>query len=207
MRIEINLKIVLILVLFFIFNNINTYIIFIIFVLIHELAHMCVGIAIGGVPKSITLNPFGISLEFYSYGKDKFLYKILFYFIGPLSNLIIAFIFLNLDSYDFFKKEIVYTNLALCFFNLIPILPLDGGKILRELLKPVVGLDKANRFIIIFSKIVLVTISFAYSILIVKVKNVMILFLLLYLWYLYIIEEKKYYIYKRASDSIKQIMS
>jgi len=207
MRIEINLKIVLILFLFFIFNNINTYIIFIIFVLIHELAHMCVGIAIGGKAKSLTLNPFGISLEFYSYGKDKFLYRILFYFIGPLSNLIIAFIFLNLDSYNFLKKEIIYTNLALCFFNLIPILPLDGGKILREFLKPLVGLDKANRFVIIFSKIVLVTISFVYSILIVEVKNVMILFLLLYLWYLYIIEEKKYYIYKRASDSIKQIIS
>ena len=207
MKIEINLKIILVLILFFIFNNINTYIIFIIFILIHELAHMFIGVLIGGTPKKLVLNPFGISLEFYSYGKDKFWYKILFYIIGPIANLIIAFIFLKLDNYNFYKQEIIYTNLALCFFNLIPILPLDGGKILKELLKSIVGLEKANKFIIIFSKIIRISISFTYSILIIKVKHIMILFLLLYLWYLYMIEEKRYYIYKRTSDSIKSIVS
>ena len=162
MKIEINLKIIFVLILFFLLKNINTYIIFIIFILIHELAHMMVGIMIGGKPKRLTLNPFGLSLEFYSYGNDKFLPKLIFYLIGPAINLMIAFVFLKLPNFNFYKKEIIYTNIAICVFNLIPILPLDGGKALKEILKKIVGFEKANNFLIIFSKFILVTISFIY---------------------------------------------
>lgn len=206
MKIEINLKIILVFVLFIIFNNISTYVIFIVFIAIHEISHMIAGIVIDGKPKKISLNPFGLSLEFYSYGKEKFLYKIFFYSAGPLINLLIAICIYYFKEYNFFKQEIIYTNLAICFFNLIPIIPLDGGKILKEILKPILGLEKATKFIMIFSKIVLTIVSFSYSILIIKVKNVMFLLLIVYLWYLYILEERKYYIYKRASDSIKKLV-
>lgn len=206
MKIEINLKIILVFILFLIFNNISTYLIFIIFIAIHEISHMIAGIVIGGKPKKISVNPFGLSLEFYYYGKDSFLYKIFFYLSGPISNLLIAIIFYYLKNYNFYRNEIIYTNLAICFFNLIPILPLDGGKILKEILKKIVGFDKATTFLIIFSKVVLTIFSFAYSILIIKVKNIMILLLLIYLWYLYIVEERKYYTYKKAKDSIKKLL-
>ena len=59
---------------------------------------------------------------------------------GPLSNLILAFIsaFLYVATLRFFPNEIVLTffyislmfNILLCFFNLIPIPPLDGSRIL-----------------------------------------------------------------------------
>lgn len=206
MKIEINLKIILVFILFIIFNNISTYIIFIIFIAIHELAHMIAGIMIGGKPKKISLNPFGLSLEFYSYGKEKFLYKIFFFSAGPLINLLIALCLYFFKDYQFFRQEIIYTNLAIGIFNLIPIVPLDGGKILKEILKKILGLEKATKFIIIFSKSILTVVSFLYSIYIVEIKNIMIFFLLLYLWYLYILEERKYYIYKKASDSIKKLI-
>ena len=70
MKIEINLKIILVLILFLLLNNIDTYIIFLIFILIHELAHLFVGIMIGGKPRKLNLNQLGVSLEFYSYGKN-----------------------------------------------------------------------------------------------------------------------------------------
>ena len=206
MRIEINLKIILIFVLFLFFNNIYTYIIFGISILIHELAHMFVGIIIGGKPKRMEINPFGVSLEFYYYGNDNFITKIIFYLIGPISNFIIALVFMNCNNYEFYKQEIIYTNIGICIFNLIPILPLDGGKILKEILRQIIGIEKTNKFLIIFSKFFLLVISFAYSILIIKIKNIMILFLLIYLWYLYLIEEKKYYIYKKVNDSIRKLI-
>lgn len=68
-------------------------------------------------------------------------------FAGPLSNLIIAVIFsiavrlaAGLPAAPLFLFElfspIVYLNVILAVFNLVPIHPLDGGKILVGLLPP-----------------------------------------------------------------------
>ena len=152
MKIEINLKIVFIILLFFLINNLGTYMIFLIFVSIHELAHLLVGILIGGIPEKMTISPLGMSLEFYSYGKDKRICRILFFSIGPIINFIIALI----TKIFFLENElttiIIYTNMAIGIFNLMPILPLDGGKIVKEILKSFFKTEKVNRFIIYFSK-------------------------------------------------------
>ena len=177
MKIEINLKIILVLILFLIIKNINTYLIFIIFILIHELAHLLVGICIGGKPRKLTLSPFGASLEFYTYGNNNSFGRILFFLIGPLVNFIIAFLLLN---FRINLDKIIFTNLAIGIFNLVPILPLDGGKI------------------------VLVIISFFYAIIIIKIKNIMVFFLIIYLWYLFIIEERKLCLYNKTAESIKK---
>ena len=205
MKIEINLKIILVFILFLILNNVDTYIIFLIFVLMHEIAHLVVGVLIGGKPRKMNLNPLGVSLEFYSYGKRNGIYKILFFLAGPLLNLVIALMFLYIGNENYSK--IIYTNLAICFFNLIPILPLDGGKILKEILRLFVGIEASNRLALAFSKICLFVISFGYAIMIVEIKNVYLLALLVYLWYLYFIEEKKYSILKKAYRSIKNIIN
>lgn len=206
MKIEINLKIFIVLILFFLINNINTYLVFLFFILIHEIAHLIVGILIGGKPKRMSLDIFGVSLEFYSYEKTNSWYNLIFYLSGPISNIIIAGVI-----YLLFKNKdelllIMVTNLAIGIFNLIPILPLDGGKILREILKLKIGIRLANKISIYISKWVLVIISFVYSILIIKMKNIVVFFLLIYLWYLYSIEEKKYNIYEKTSNAIEKMI-
>lgn len=205
MKIEINLKIILVFMLFLLLKNIDTYIIFLVFIIIHELAHLIIGILIGGKPRKLYLNPLGVSLEFYSYGKNKFISKLLFYLIGPISNLIIAIIFLNLKITEYYKLKIIYTNLAICYFNLLPILPLDGGNVLKEILKKIIGIEKASKWSLYFSKTFLIIITGIYSILIIKIKNIFILVLLIYLWYLYYIEERKSNILKMASEKMKNI--
>ena len=204
MKIEINLKIIVFIILFFLLNNIDTYLIFLLFVFIHELAHLFCGIWIGGKPRKLYLNPLGVSLEFYSYGKKSPLYKICFFLVGPLINLIIAIIFYFIKYDEYYKSKIIYTNLALCIFNLIPIIPLDGGKILKEILKKIIGINNANKFIIIISKTFLVIISLIYSIAIIEIKNIYLLLLLIYLWYLYFFEEKKYFLLERVNECIKK---
>lgn len=206
MKIEINLKIILALIFYFIFDNIKIYLIFMEFILIHEFAHLISGIALGGVPKKMTISIFGVSLEFYSYGKNKTIHRILFFVIGPIINLIIGFLCSRLMKNREFKDIIVQTNYAIGIFNLIPILPLDGGKILKEILRLCVGVDKSNILVMIISKTVLVIFTLIYSVLILKVKSIMILFLLMYLWYLYIIEEKKFYLYEKTRRAIKNII-
>lgn len=55
-----------------------------------------------------------------------------------------------------------------------------------------------------FSKIFLAIISLIYSILILEIKNIYIVILLIYLWYLFFIEERKYYILKKTMSVIKK---
>lgn len=203
MKIEINLKIFFIIILFFVFNCLDTYIIFLIFVVIHELAHLIWGIIIGGTPKSICLNTLGVSLEFYSYGKDKSYNKLILFLIGPLVNFIFAIFFWKVNLFAGYNEKIVYTNLALAVFNLLPIIPLDGGKILLEIIKIFSNSDFANRFIMIFSKTFLIMITLIYSILILKMKNIFILIILIYLWLLYLREEKKHDLYERIKRSLE----
>ncbi len=203
MKIEINLKIFFIIILFFVFNHLDTYIIFLIFVIFHELAHLLWGVIIGGIPKSICLNPLGVSLEFYSFGKDKSYNKLILFFIGPLINFLIAIAFLKFNFFKEYNQKIIYTNFALALFNMLPINPLDGGKILVEIIKKCSNVDFANKFIMIFSKTFLIIVTFIYSILILKMKNIFILVILMYLWLLYLREEKKYELYKRVKKSLE----
>lgn len=59
---------------------------------------------------------------------------------GPLSNLLLAFLFgilvrfIPLGNLTVFLSIIVYANIGLAVFNLIPIPPLDGSKILYAVL-------------------------------------------------------------------------
>ena len=104
------------------------------------------------------------------------------------------------------KDLIVSTNLAIGIFNLLPILPLDGGKILKEIFRILFGFEMSNKITIFISKSFLIIITLIYSILIIKIKNIMILFLLGYLWYLYYIEEKKYILYLKTKGAVKNII-
>lgn len=204
MKIEISLKIIFAVILFFLFNNLNVYLIFLFFVLIHEIAHLIVGLMIGGKAEKLYITPLGVSLEIYSYGKSNSLNKILFYLSGPLINLILSIGFFYLKIDDVIKEKLIYTNLAICFFNLLPILPLDGGKLLKEIFAILFKPEISNDIIIVFSKLFLGIISLVYSVLIIKVKNIYILILLIYLWYLFLIEEKKYAILKKTRSEIKK---
>lgn len=202
MRIEINLKIFIIIILFIFLHNLDTYLIFLIFIILHELAHLLFGLIIGGRPKTICLNPLGISLEFYSYKKGKTLSRIILLLAGPFVNLLFASIFMKFEILPEFREKIIYTNLALAIFNLIPILPLDGGKIMLEIIKIFYNSEISNNFMIIFSKTFLMIITLIYSILILKMKNIIILVILIYLWVLFFREEKKHELYLRVKKSL-----
>lgn len=206
MKIEINLKIILLMILVFFLNKIEIYILFILFIIIHELFHMIVGMILGFSPKLLTLNPLGVSIEFYNYDendKRNRWKRIVTYFAGPLSNFFLAIIFYFININVFLKTKIIYTNLLIGIFNLIPILPLDGGKILKEILRFFYNPKIASIFMINITKVILITITLIYSIAIFKIRNIVIFLLILYLWYLYVIEERKEKIMIKIYDTIK----
>lgn len=61
--------------------------------------------------------------------------KIAIAFAGPLVNMFIAIIAFFMPKNILIQKELlVYANLLLAIFNLLPIYPLDGGRILKEII-------------------------------------------------------------------------
>ncbi len=198
MKIKVDLKIFLIIILYILTKNIKVFAISFIFILLHELGHAITGIILGLKIKKININVFGLSIEFENYGKERLNNKIIIDMAGPAINIItfiIAVIFKN--------EEIAYINILLAIINLLPIYPLDGGRIVKNLLlkshnyKQVVGYTEK------ISKDTLIIITAISSIVILYIKNVGIFLVILYLWSIALKEWKKNQIIKRAFQAIQ----
>lgn len=105
---------------------------FIFFLLLHELTHYFVAKKLGYAAGQIRLNFFGASLE----GLDDFLLfdEIKIVLSAPLFNLFIAglcYIMFWFEPESFnYLSEVLSANLAIFCFNMLPIYPLDAGRVL-----------------------------------------------------------------------------
>ena len=155
-------------------------------------------------PKVFKINPLGVSIEFYIYKSRKSYKKIVTYLAGPILNFVMSILFIFVPISEELRLKIIYTNLLLGIFNLIPIMPLDGGKIMKEILVKQVGNKEATIFMNSLTKVILVLVTIIYSILILKIQNFAIFLLILYLWYLKYLEDRKMAIFLRAYEVIEK---
>lgn len=199
MKVELDYKILFVILLFCFLGKIELYVIFAISIICHEFIHMLIGCLIDAKTTSIYFGPIGMRINVAFYGKQNVLKKILFYISGPLINFLIAYFFSN------YSIKITYINVALGIFNLFPILPLDGGNIILEILKVLIGRYRASEVMICFSKCFLFLVSIIYAAILVKVKNLYLVVLILYVWRLYFLEEEKWGLYKKARNCLKNI--
>jgi len=117
-------------------------------VLIHELTHVLVARRLGLKVKDIELLPFGgvshISSDL-ELDPRKELYVAI---AGPASNLALVFLSLALKKYGFWSETwspyFLQCNLVMAGFNLLPALPLDGGRVYRAYLGRRIGLRAAT---------------------------------------------------------------
>ena len=202
MRFRIDLKIFIFLILFYFTKQIQIYAMIMIFAIIHELGHLLAGILMGMKPEKIEIMPFGVSISFkinvkeynrkIKKGNIFEIKKIIVALAGPITNFIIILITSN-SKLDLIKSMlIIYTNFLIMIFNLLPIYPLDGGRILKGILHIVLGKRKSEKCINIISKITVTVITAISSILILYVHNISIVLIDVYLWYLVIKEDSIY---------------
>lgn len=212
MRFRIDLKIFIFLIIFYFTKQIEIYAMIMLFALIHELGHLLAGILMGMKPEKIELMPFGVSISFkikveeynkkIKKGNMLEIKKILVALAGPLTNFIIIIIASNINI-DLFKALIViYTNFLIMIFNLLPIYPLDGGRILKGILHINFGIRKSEFYTNIISKITVAIITILSSVLILYIHNIAIALIDMYLWYLVIKED---IIYKKREKILENI--
>ena len=212
MRFRIDLKIFIFLIIFYFTKQIEIYAMIMLFALIHELGHLLAGLLMGMKPEKIELMPFGVSISFkikveeynkkIKKGNMLEIKKILVALAGPLTNLIIIIIASNINI-DLFKALIIiYTNFLIMIFNLLPIYPLDGGRILKGILHINFGIQKSEFYTNIISKITVTIITILSSVLILYIHNIAIALIDMYLWYLLIKED---IIYKKREKILENI--
>ncbi len=128
------------------------------FIICHELGHIAVATICGAKLNNFRLLPVGVnaSIDDLECSKTQ---KILIYVAGPLVNIVVA-----VSLYWVHIREVsvwgastfkimpaIIINIWLAIFNLIPVPPLDGGKISMEILSGCLGLFRANKLMHIFS--------------------------------------------------------
>ena len=217
MKIRLNLKIFIFIAIFILTKQIEKYSLLMIFAILHELGHMIAGIILGFKVDTIEIMPFGLSVSFegkVEYYNKKIkkaskltLKKLLIAIAGPCVNVIFAILFLSfsLSIFNIETQTIVYANILIAIFNLLPIYPLDGGRIIKYVIHIIYGKKDAFYYINKISYISVVILTAISSIAILYLKNIAIVIILAYLWYLVISENKKYKNKKLIYARLKEI--
>ena len=109
---------------------------------VHELGHVAAALALGGRVERLSLTAVGAELSFsyrapLTYGQDS-----LVALAGPASNLVLGGLFFILN-----RQLPAVLSLGVGAFNLLPILPLDGGRVLYGLLADKLDPDWADRLL------------------------------------------------------------
>lgn len=196
MKFRIDLKIIFLLCLFFLTRQINIYLCMMFFALLHECAHILLGSLLGFKITQIELIPLGFSTQMIANVEDYNkkigrsnlveLKKVFVVLAGPMLNLILIIVmcmikkFMEIDIFYIY----IYSNFILFLFNILPIYPLDGGRILKSVLKINFGLKKSEKITKIVTKTTVVILTLISSVLILYFKNIAILLIILFLWFL-----------------------
>lgn len=133
-------------------------------IIAHELAHIAAAASFGCRIVSLKILPVGLSADIDT-GNCSRREKTIIYSSGPIISFFLsaaaylAYILLSEDQQYLYTISLI--NLYLAIFNLIPAIPLDGGRILQEMLNDSMGLIKAGKYIRLMALLLSVVVTAA----------------------------------------------
>ena len=77
--------------------------------------------------------------------------KLALFFSGPLTNILIMLL-----SFKYHFDDVAYINIFLSLINLLPIIPLDGGNVLKSILECYIKKEYVYRIVLILNIIFLI---------------------------------------------------
>lgn len=133
-------------------------------------------------PEKIEIMPFGLSISFCTNFNDNKIKEIIVALAGPATSLVLTILcnYINLGYVS--TQEGVYSNFLILLFNLIPLYPLDGGRIIKGILDIKFGVAKGNILINKISHITMIILTVISSIGVYYYKNFTIFLVCIFLW-------------------------
>lgn len=147
--------------------HVSKIIFFIFFILsIHEASHMVVAKLCHYTIEEVTIYPFGLSATIPELGYGSLIKEIMIIGAGPLSQIIFPIIFRVFVSWELispsFCAYLMMMNSSIMIFNLLPIYPLDGGRLLQAFFHSFLRYRRAQQFTCIASLIILTLLLFTH---------------------------------------------
>ena len=190
MKLRIDLKIIAVILIFLFTRQLKTYCIIMFFCFLHELGHIITAKLFKMRIEKIEILPCGFSASFFSYNSFGFpksfsMQELLVALAGPIVSLILALSFQYIDDTNFTivtKQEIVYSNILILIFNLLPLYPLDGGRILKNILNIKLSRNNTENIINKVSSVTIILLTIVSSIAVYYFKNIAIFLVCIFLW-------------------------
>ena len=108
---------------------------------IHELFHYIAGKSFYRQEMTIGLTAGGFRAEWKGLVPEKSRQCVI-YAMGPIGNFAVALVISLMPVSAAIQKKLIYSNIFIGLFNLIPLCPMDGGNILLIMLYDFLGLDR-----------------------------------------------------------------
>ena len=151
MRVKINISFILFLFLSIYLGYWKITLIIFLSVLIHEFGHTFIARKLGIKVLEVQFYPFGAIAVMENITKYGGFNELMIALSGPVMSLLVALIFFYSKVPD---RDLVFKyNMALFLFNLLPALPLDGGRVMRNILLMRLSYKKATKIMTAFGKL------------------------------------------------------